>query len=59
MKKCVVESLLVVQVSGVKHSVAKGSISKLRDLSVYKMVMIEGKSAVRHSLVPGYQVRTK
>jgi len=48
----------MVQVSGIEGPAEETSISKLRDPSAYKTVVIEGKGAIRHSLVPEYEVRT-
>ena len=47
----------MVQVHGIEGYVAEMSVSKLRDPSTYKTVVIEGKGAIRHSLVPEQQVR--
>ena len=49
---CLVESSLVVQVSGIEVNVAETSVSKLGDSSAYKAVVIEGQGAIGHSLVP-------
>jgi hypothetical protein len=47
----------MVQVHGIEDDVAEISVSKLRDPSTNKTVVIEGKGAIRHSLVPEHQVR--
>ena len=49
----------MVQVSDTKEKVAEGSISKLRDLSVYKVVVIEGKRTIRYSLISEQQIKIR
>ena len=47
----------MVQFSGIEGRAEETSVSKLRDPSTYKTVVIEGKGAIRYSLVPEQQVR--
>jgi len=48
--------LQMFQVRGIEGRVGETSVGKLGDTSTYKKVMIEGKGAIRHSLVPEHQV---
>ena len=52
--KHTVVSLLMVRICGVKGNTAELAVSKLGDSSVYKVVMMIRKGAIRHSLVPKY-----
>jgi hypothetical protein len=49
----------MVQVTGIEGSVAEMSVSKLGDPSAYKTVVIEGKGAIRHGLIPEYRIKTR
>ena len=45
--------------SGIEGNVAEIAIRDLRDACAYKVVVIEGKGAIRHSLVAEWQVNTR
>ena len=53
--KYIVDSLLVIWSSAIERSGAETSISKLRDSSAHKMVVIEGKGAIRYRLIPVHE----
>ena len=42
----------MIRVSGIEERVIETPVSKLRDSAAYKVVVIEGKGAIRYSLVP-------
>jgi hypothetical protein len=54
-----VEPLLVIRGSGIERNVAEIAVRNLRDTSAHKVVVIKGKGAIRHSLVPEWQVNIK
>jgi hypothetical protein len=53
------ESLFVVRVNRIEGTAAETSVSKFGDSSAYKVVVIEGKGAIRYRLVPEWQVKIR
>jgi hypothetical protein len=49
---CIMESLLVIRISGIEARLRESAVGKLRDSSVYKPVVIERQGTIRHGLIP-------
>ena len=49
----------MIQGSGIEGNMAEIPVSNIRDSSAYKVVVIEGNGAMRHSLVPKWKLNTK